>query len=409
MSYPVRTITEDEFEAFTTVPSEAFLEVWEPAALAIERQVVEFDRTIAAFDGAAPVGTASAYSFTMTVPGASIPAAGVTMVSVLPSYRRRGILTTMMRWLADDSLRRGEAVAILFASQSPIYGRFGYGTASWQQRLEIRRGDGGLTTAATEQGTGPGTRLRGGDPGQLRPVLAQAYNAAVCGRAGMLARDDRWWGCLLSDPPALRDGMSPLRCVVAEDDNGPSGFALYRTKHGPDQGGVLRVRELLATTPVATAALWADLLSRDLVAEVVAPWRPVDDPLLAMLAEPRRAVGPVRDGLWVQLTDLPKALSQRTYACPLDVVLEVTDSFLPANSGRWQLRSAGGSAATCQPTDAAADVALPVQALASAYLGAVRFGQLAAAGQVSELRPGALAALSAAMSADVAPWCNMMF
>jgi predicted acetyltransferase len=415
-SYPLRTITEDEFEAFTAVPSEAFLEVWEPEAAAVERRVVEFDRTIAAFDGTSPVGTAGAYSFTVTVPGASARMAGVSMVSVLPGYRRRGILTAMMRYLADDSLRRGEAVAILFASQSAIYGRFGYGLASMHQRLQLRRGDGGMATAALVTGADrhgsdavSPPLVRGGDPGQLLPALAHVYDAVVPARPGMLARDGRWWDYVLADTPVFRDGMSPLRCVVAEDDDGPRGYALYRTKHGPDQAGLLRVRELLATSPAATAALWADLMSRDLVAEVLAPARPVDDPVLAMLTEPRRARGPVGDGLWVQLTDLPRALCQRRYTCPLDVVLEVSDSFLPANAGRWRLRSAPDSAPTCERTAAAADVVLPVQALATGYLGAARFGQLAAAGQVSEQRPGALAALAAAMSWDPAPWCNLQF
>ena len=86
---------------------------------------------------------------------------------------------------------------------------------------------------------------------------------------------------------------------------------------------MIRLRELMALDPAAEAALWADLFSRDLVGEVVAPSRPIDDPLLAMLADPRRAQPLVSDGLWVRLVDLPAAMVQRRYASAVDVVLDV--------------------------------------------------------------------------------------
>src|SRR5262249_34252462 len=155
------------------------------------------------------------------------------------------------------------------------------------------------------------TRLRADTPTRLQPELSQIYETVRPGRPGMLARDDRWWTYLLADAPALRDGMSPLRCVLAEDASGPRGYALYRTKPSSNDGvpqGTLRLRELVAADPAATAALWSDLLNRDLVGELIAPARPVDDPLLTMLDDPRRARQAVSDALWVRLTDLPAAL-----------------------------------------------------------------------------------------------------
>ena len=271
-SYPIRTIAPDEFDAFAAVPGHAFLDEWPPEERELERPVTEFDRTIAAFDGTQMVGTAGAYTFRLTVPGGAAAAAGISLVSVLPSHRRRGILTDMMRYEITDALERGESIAILFASESGIYGRFGYGLATWHQRIRIRRGDGRLAVGAAAPETAQ-VCLRAADPADVRSELVDLFAAVVPSRPGMLARNDAWWDILLSDHPARRDGMSPLRCLIAEDSAGPRGYALYRTKGSWTDGvadGTLQLRELTAVDPAAAAALWADLFSRDLVGEVVA-------------------------------------------------------------------------------------------------------------------------------------------
>lgn len=412
--YPIRTITADEFDAFSAVPGHAFLDEWPAEDRELQRPVTEFDRTIAAFDGVQMVGTAGAFSFRMTVPGGAVDVAGITLVSVLPSHRRRGILTDMMRYGITDAARRGEAIAILYASESAIYGRFGFGLATWHQRIQVRRGDGRLTVG-TAVPASPQLSLRLVDPGDVRSDLTKVFAAVLPTRPGMLARNDAWWDLLLSDPPTSRDGMSPLRCLLAEDTSGARGYALYRTKGTWTDGipdGAIRVRELTALDPAATAALWTDLFSRDLVSEVVAIHRPIDDPLLAMLADPRRALPLVSDALWVRLIDVPAALVQRTYASAVDVVIDVQDEFMPENSGPWRLTSGGpdhGGEARCERSAAPANLLMSVQALGAGYLGGASFGQLAAAGHVSELTPGALARLAAAMSWDSRPWCSMMF
>jgi predicted acetyltransferase len=415
----LRPITPGEFDAFCEVPLEAFNDADRSAeAIEQERVVFEFDRSVAAFDGEAIVGTAAAYSFQLTVPGGVVEAGGVTFVSVLPSYRRRGILSAMMHHQLADIVARGEPVAALFASESVIYGRYGYGCASGQLSLTIRRGEGGLNPAAAAgAGTGQGSgRLRAGQPGELRTELAKVYDLAVRHRPGMMARDERWWQCILADPEISRRGMSPLKCLLAGDEAGSRGYALYRTKPDWDEDGLpfgrLSVRELIAADGEPTAALWADLLTRDLIGEVVARQRPVDDPLLDMLADRRRARAYLTDGLWIRLTDVPAALRSRRYSCAVDVVLEVIDELLPANAGRWRLQCPGpadGATASCERTTAAADIVLPVAALGAGYLGGARLGALTTAGLVTECRKGALAMLSAAMYSDPAPWCPSMF
>jgi len=417
--FSLRPITPGEFDAFCAVPVEAFNDAdRHPESNEHERIVFEFDRSLAAFDGDEIVGTTAAYSFQLTVPGGVVGAGGVTFVSVLPSHRRRGILSAMMRHQLADIAARGEPVAALFASESVIYGRYGYGCASSQLSLTIRRGEGALKPGAAG-GAGAGHRsaqLRAGSPAELRPELAKVYDAALPHRPGMMARDERWWQAILDDPEFVRRGMSPLKCLLAGDDSGPRGYAVYRTRPDWDDDGLpygtLSVRELIAVDGAATAALWADLLTRDLIGEVAARQRPVDDPLLDMLADRRRARAYLTDGLWIRLTDISAALRSRRYCCAADVVLEVTDELLPANAGRWRLQCPGladDAAASCERTTAAADIVLPVAALGAGYLGGVRLSALATAGLVTEHRKGALATLSAALYSDPAPWCPSMF
>jgi predicted acetyltransferase len=447
--YPLRSIVPDEFAAFCEPAVQAFNDADFPAeAIEHERIVFEFDRSLAAFDGDTIVGTTAAYSFQLTVPGGIVDAGGVTFVAVRPSHRRRGILSAMMRHQLADIAGRGEPVAALFASETGIYGRYGYGCASGQLSLTIRRGEGALAPAAASStaagstaagstgtgstgtgstgtgstgtgsaGTGHGpVRLREVPPAELRAELAKVYDSVLPHRPGMMARDERWWENVLADLEFFRRGRSRLKCLLAGDESAPRGYALYRTKPDWDDDGLpsgrLTVRELIAADAGATAALWADLLTRDLIGEVAAGARPVDDPLLDMLADRRRARAYLTDGLWVRLTDVPAALRRRRYAAAADVVIEVTDDLLPANAGRWRLRCPGpadGGTPSCERTTAAADIALPVAALGAGYLGGTRLGALAAAGLISERTPGTLTRLSAAMHSDPAPWCPSMF
>jgi len=234
----------------------------------------------------------------------------------------------------------------------------------------------------------------------------------AAGRPGLPARDDRWWQTAIADPEIGREGASPLRCLIAADADGPRGYALYSARSKWDGGiplGEVRVHELQATDRQAAAALWTDLLTRDLIGETHIWARPVDDPLLEMLVDRRRARAQLGDGLWVRLVDVPAALSQRHYSRDLDIVIEVQDAVMPANAGRYRLRARPGGPAACEPTTTAADVTATVQALGAGYLGGMRLGALAAAGQIAEERPGAVAELSAAMSWDPAPWCPFVF
>ncbi len=411
-NYPTRPITMSELPQFMRVADHAFNSNW-PSEQFIEweRKVFEPERSLAAFDGEEIIGTARIMSFDLIVPGGGeVGAAGVTSVSVLPSHRRRGVLSLLMDTQLRDVAAGTEPVAALYASESVIYGRYGYGVATGSLSYDIKRGEGLLKTPANPP------RLRIVDPKSAVDTLKQVHDTVRATSPGMMSRNQAYWEVVLADPEFAREGNSPTNCVVAEDDSGPRGYALYSAK--PDWGSdglpahVLNVRELLGIDNDAVVTLWTDMLSRDLVATIKAWSRPVDDPLLHQLSDPRRTRASYRDGLWIRLIDLPTALTQRRYSCEVDLVIDVIDERLNANSGRWRLEAGGlgdDSKPVCERTTAEPDLVLPIAALGAGYLGGTRLGALATAGQITELRPGAVAALSAAMWWDPAPWAPTSF
>ncbi len=426
--YVIRPISDDEYAAFRRVHDHSFNSGPAPAARwpRLRRQF-EAERSLAAFDPGLPaglglVGTTGVYSFQMAVPGAVFPVAGVTAVSVLPTHRRRGILRSLMsRQLADIAASGEEPIAALWASETPLYGRYGYGRASSHASFRFGRGEGALSALAPVD---PALTLRLAEPAEVAADLAKVYDTVLSGQPGFFSRDEDWWERVLDDPAEERHGASPLRCVLAAGGDGVRGYALYRSTPRWEEGtvlpdGAIDVWELIAADPAAGAALWRDLLSRDLVASVTADLRPADDPLLYQLHDSRRARVRVVDNLWVRIIDLPGALARRAYSSPVDVVLEVTDGLLPANAGRWRLRAAGpgGAAAAAARAGGAADADGRAGRHRAGRQGARRGLSRAAPGLPrsprpawsSELRPGAVGRLSTAMSWDPAPWCPRIF
>lgn len=408
-AWPVRALSDDDWEAFAALDSHAFAFTMPDDGLAAEREMQRGMRLIGAYDGATLAGIASAYDYDLSVPGGSSPAAGVSWVGVLPTHRRRGVLKALMTHQLKAVHDEGrEALAILWASEPPIYGRFGYGLASRALSLTVPRDPQALHRAAP---TDPALRLRLVDAADWK-LTAGVYADVATQRPGMPARDDKWWGHAVQDLPSMRDGRSALRCVVVEDDAGVRGYARYRTKdvfsEGPGSGKVM-VREVMAVDTAAQASLYRYLFDLDLMGTTQLWNVPVDDPLMHWLQNPRLAKPELGDALYVRLVDLDRALSARTYATPVDVVLEVADDVCPWNAGRWRLTGGPGQAATCERTDDAADLALGVIDLGAVYLGGTSLTDLAVAGRVTELRPGTLAPTTAAFAHTPAPWCPAVF
>jgi len=390
----IRVGTADDWDAISDLLGYAFHETIDQETRDREASVFEPERSLVADDGGAVVGHAAAYTRELTVPGGPVPAAFVTLVGVAPTHRRQGLLGRMMRrQLAEIADAGREPVAALWASEAAIYPRYGYGLATQRLSLDVALRE----IRPPQVPMAPDARLRLIEPADATADLAKVYEQLRADRPGYASRDDRWWRAILADPASDRNGATALHGVVHDTPQGPTGYALWRTKSGWDIGpqAEVRVREVLAADPATYAALWRFLLSIDLTRKAAFSFASLDEPLTHMVDEPRHLGARVLDGLWVRVVDVPTALASRRYVVDVDVVLDVTDALLPRNTGRWRL-TGGPGGATCTATDEPADLACTALELGSAYLGGPSLAALAAAGRVRELTPGALAAVSAA-------------
>ena len=394
----LRPARDDEFEAFGTAVLTAFHEELTDAERKRYMKIHEPARSLAWFDEDRIVATSSLFTRELTVPGGSVPVGAVTAVAVLPTHRRRGLLTAMMRRQLENVRDAGEPVAALWASEGAIYGRFGFGVALQVAELRARRPAARLAAPPPAE-----RRLVAGAAGEHVDAMRAIHARVVPTRPGMLTRPGPWWEERIYETESDREGSHPLRAVVSGDD----AYALYSVRRKWDEAGPASdvvVREVVAATRAGHAAIWAYLLDLDLTATVSWELGPSDDPLWLALTDPRALRRSLWDGLWVRLVDVPAALRARTYAADPDVVLDVRDGFCPWNEGRYRL-AAGG----CEPTGDAPDLVLDAATLGAAYLGGTLLRDLAAAGRVEERTPGSLARASAAFRGDVAPWCPEIF
>lgn len=392
----IRAITADELEAWEGAAHAAFHEDPNPADVAIDRPLLEPERALAVFDEGRIVATAAVLARELTIPGGRVPVAGVTGVGVVPGNTRRGHMTALMRRQLVDVREAGEPVAALWASEGSLYGRYGYGAATRVASYEVHLWRARLQRPSPD-------RVQLAEPAAALEHLRAVFEAVRPDVPGLMSRHDDWWARRIYDPEHRRAGATSLRAVVVED-----GYALYGASHGwGDAGpsGEITVRELVAATPRARAALWTYLLGIDLMRTL--KWRLgyEGEPLPLMLTDGDALTARASLGLWIRLVDLPAALTARAYSQPFELVLEVADEFCPWNAGRYRLTSDG----ECERTRADADLALGAAELGAAYLGGTRLAELAAAGRVEELRPGALAVADAAFRGAVPPWCPEIF
>ena len=361
-------------------------------------RMLELDRFYAAYDDGMPVATAADFAFQLTVPGGQLAAGGVTWVAVMPSHRRKGILTQLMRRELDDIHERGEPLAVLWASEAAIYGRFGYGIAAPTVQLDADR-----SRFALRDDPGPQGRVRFLEPGDAVDQCMQVYEAVRRTIPGFTARTQEWWQTYrLADPEQWRRGGSPKYVAVIEVDGEPAAYAIYRIKQDWEAGfsrSQVKLVETLAATPAAERDLWRFVFGIDLIAQVQGRLDPAS-PLFLMVVDPRSLQLRVSEGLWLRIVAIEAALAGRSYANDDELVLEVRDEFCAWNAGRWHV-----SAAEVSRTDAAADLELDIADLASVYLGAFSFTRLAGAERVRELKDGALARGDALFRTERPPYC----
>jgi predicted acetyltransferase len=295
LSVEIRTCTRDEVHDALAPISHFFGRRPDPERTEQHLRVLEPERMHAAWDDGRAVGSAGAFSFRLTVPGARVPAAGITMVAVAPTHRRRGILTAMTRAQLDDVHRRREPLAVLWASEETIYGRFGYGMAVQSGYIELAR----RHAAFREPVAAVEGRLV--DQDEALELVPPIYERVAAESTGMLARSEDWWATRVitsESPPWVRQGEQ--LCVVLEVDRQPAAYALYCVEPSWTAGsstGVVDVAEAMGDSSHATAAIWRYLLEVDWLERVQASHLPVDHPLWLLLAEPRRMGFRLEDSL----------------------------------------------------------------------------------------------------------------
>jgi predicted acetyltransferase len=335
-----------------------------------------------------------------------VPCAGVTVVGVLPSHRRRGLLRRMMDAQLRDVRERGEPIAALWASEETIYGRFGYGLASTSLSFDAERGAVRIRQDLPREGS---VRLVEHD--EALRVFPRLYRRASRTRPGMIVRSREWWEVRrLDDAPERRRGGGPLVRALLERRGRPVGYALYRlVQEGstPETWTrTIRVVEALGIDDAATRDVWGFLLEIDWIERIAGSHLPLDHPLPLLVDRFNELHLSVHDGLWARVVDVPGALAGRAYSSQQPVTVEVAhDPYFPDNVGTWTIEDGEvRRRARRRP-----DVRLAVDALASAYLGGLSFSQLARAGQVEEVARGGIDRADASFRADAAPWCAENF
>ena len=393
----MRIIAPDEYAKFMTAAALGFAWHWNEATA--EPPKPNQDRSLAVFENGKIVATARAFSCRMNIPGGDAATAGVDDVAVLPTHRRRGIMRMMMGRQMEDFHERGEPFAALYATESIIYGRYGYGVGSLDEDWSID-----TRHSAFRQPFEHAGRLSFIEPDAVLDVCPPVLERALANRPGSIPPTQHRWRRIAGGREGQQDRANYFH-VRYEENGRTEGFARYTINNGEvviDYGG------LIWATQSAHAALWRFCLDIDLTWKVKAGGQPVDDPLPWMLADPRRLSRKTHDGLWIRLVDVPAALAARTYDAPGSLVIEVTDPFCPWNEGRYEL-DAGPGGATCSRTSRTPHIALSAGDLASAYLGAVPFTLLARAGRVEELDEGSLSRADAMFASPIEPWCAFHF
>ena len=402
-NFTVRPVAEGEERACHTVLAQSLHaqpcsdERWEAV-----RGSFPAEGKFAAFAGETPIGIVSSFDAGLLVPGgAVVSAAGVDGVGVRADWTRRGVLTAMMAEQLPDFVRRGHVLASLYASEATIYGRFGYGAATYGRTVLIPKPQAQWRPEVPTNG-----RVRFLPQDEAVKLVPEIYRSIGLHRPGMMTRPDVWWPAGFDS----RLGTGGCRAIVHTGPDGDDGYAVYsivdqRSFAAPVTGAAVEIRELQAKTPEAVASLWRFLLGIDLVSAVRGHYRPLDEPIAGMLTDSRscQVIG-VADELWVRLLDVEAALNARTYFDAEPVVLDVRDRRLPANSGLYRVGPDG-----TRRVDAAPDVRLDVDALGMMYLGEWRASALAQCGRVEVLDPAALPRLDELFRSATKAWCGTNF
>ena len=393
MSINIRTISDDEFDTWVRTEAWGFGHHAPDELVQVARSGTEMDRTFGAFDRGEIVGTTTTRTSVMTVPGGLAKLGFVDDVAVLPTHRRRGIMTSMMRAQLDQMRERGEPLAALSASESLIYERFGFGVATWYHRWKIDRRH---TTMKIPPNGGGSLRFVSADT--ARKEWPKLHTKVRESRVGMVHYDAAYWESVLWDAEHQRQGATEFFHVAYMRGGRIVGLCTYRGRER-----TIIVPYLLGEDAEVEAELWQYCFGIDLILEIQAWPRAADDPIVWRLEDPRRLEMTLIDHMWLRLVDVKEALAMRGYAEPAGLTFRLSDEFCPWNDGTYLLE-AGEDGAECSPTGGEPQIELGASDLAAAYLGGVSFATLARAGRVTERAPGALAKADRMFRTERQPW-----
>jgi predicted acetyltransferase len=330
--------------------------------------------------------------------------AGLTVVTVQPTHRRRGILRQLMSEHLAQVAALGAPLSGLWATEGGIYSRFGYGMATFRHKSVVDARS--TTLRSSARGS-----VRLVDKAEAEPIVRSLYEQLRLSRVGTLSRSDAWWvHRVLADVESWREGKSALRYAIHTEDGVPTGYATYRQEAKWDDfgpSGEVHVEEMVTTTQPAHRSLWSYLLNIDLFPRVEYWNLPTDDPLPGLVGNAREVRRTVSDALWLRIVDVPEALAARDYEADGSLSITVVDELRPENDGTYRLLVSAGSA-TCERAEGPGDVRLDIGALSHLYLGAGNTMTMAAGGHASG-DPTSLGTLHRLFHTDVAPWCPEVF
>jgi predicted acetyltransferase len=409
MSFIVRPLKLEERDHYLEVASTAFQFPLDDDTRAEFREFLEPDRMFALLDGDQMVGVSANLSLELTLPGGNVlPMTGVTWVTVIPTHHRRGGLTMMMRELIEDGRRHDEPIAGLYPSESIIYRRFGYGTASRFATTEIDVRRAALREPRHKCGTIELIPFE--QAGAIVGSLIEEYRHT---RNGMVSRPKNviahsYMFDAVGYPPELKGKKSYIaihRNTQGRVD-GMTRYSVAGTGEGWLPNANVNAIELWATSAGAEIDLWQYLLDMDFAGRVVGYSRPVDDTIVELLADPRRWRLQPRDGLHVRVDDVNRTLSARQYLRDGEVVVEIADG--DGARSRHHLVCEAGRA-RCMDTDASPDLTLDRASLGAILLGDCSLDRLSRAGLVDEHNAGKVALASAMFLWPQLPWSGFVF
>jgi predicted acetyltransferase len=415
--FELRPIELYELDAFATCQASAFGGRYSLDQLENLAKELQLHRSLAVFGDGELIATSSSYQVSMTLPGlVRRQVAAVTDVSVAPTHRRRGLLTLMMRRQLDDLRSGNEALAALYTSEGGIYGRYGYGPATFAARYVVDKrlarllSSGAPRRHPSPDGSGSVRLVEQAHAAEAFPVVHGAY---VPTRVGEIDRLHGEWGELLGDVNAQGEDARHRFYVCYEQGGRIDGYAVYRVALIDPADRYRRavfLEELCSVSEEAYTSLWRYLLGIDLTEQLRTRARPVDEPVRYLLEDQRQLrTASWEDGLWTRLVDVSRALAERRYEDEGALVIEVEDTFCPWNEGRFRVSADGEGVATVERVETAPDLALGVEVLGAAYLGGVPFRAMAEVGRVVELSEGATRRADRMFSASCPPYCGTDF